>query len=91
MVVCRPLLCQGSAEDDVAFSNRLTVEAGVTVLPVWLALPIAAPITPVLQDNLHFVSQLVSYTPEPDPDGKAYSEMPSIYVIVVCCCIWLAC
>ena len=31
---CRPLLLEGSSEDDVAFCNRLTVNAGVTVLPV---------------------------------------------------------
>ena len=34
VVACRPLLPESSKEDDVAFSNRLTVEAGVTVLPV---------------------------------------------------------
>lgn len=32
--MCRPLLSKDSSEDDVGFSNRLTVEAGVTVLPV---------------------------------------------------------
>lgn len=31
-MVCRPLLKDG--EDDVAFCKRLTVEAGVTALPV---------------------------------------------------------
>lgn len=48
MIICRPLLTQDSAEDDVAFSNRLTVEAGVTVLPVWLALPDAAAVVIIL-------------------------------------------
>ena len=33
---CRPLLPEGSSEDDIAFCNRLTVSAGVTVLPVSL-------------------------------------------------------
>lgn len=31
---CRPLLKSDAAEDDVAFCKRLTVEAGVTALPV---------------------------------------------------------
>ena len=33
-LMCRPLLPEGSNEDDVAFCNRITVEAGVTALPV---------------------------------------------------------
>ncbi len=32
--MCRPLLPEGGDEDDVGFCNRITVEAGVTVLPV---------------------------------------------------------
>ena len=33
-LMCRPLLPEGSDEDDVRFCNRITVEAGVTALPV---------------------------------------------------------
>jgi len=33
-LMCRPLLPKGSDEDDVGFCNRITVEAGVTALPV---------------------------------------------------------
>ena len=34
LLSCRPLLKSDAAEDDVAFCKRLTVEAGVTALPV---------------------------------------------------------
>lgn len=38
--VYRPLLEPGSTETDVAFCERLTVEAGVTVIPVKLLSPL---------------------------------------------------
>ena len=38
-LICRPLLPEGSNEDDVAFCNRITVEAGVTALPVMAVVP----------------------------------------------------
>ncbi len=38
-LMCRPLLPEGSDEDDVGFCNRITVEAGVTALPVRAVTP----------------------------------------------------
>ncbi len=38
-LICRPLLPEGSNEDDVGFCNRITVEAGVTALPVRAVVP----------------------------------------------------
>lgn len=39
----RPLLPEGNQEDDVGFCNRITVEAGVTALPVR---PVSIPAVP---------------------------------------------